>query len=582
MGVCVTTIPRTLEAVGALGRGLSASDELIKSDLDAIVTALRELGSGLLAVEHPEHLDGVVQALLPAFCFRELAVRCDFEHVLSEQVAHNALAFFAARAATLMTSPPQSPYGAQDEDDADLSGPTILLGVLGQAVSLLKTVDVLLTSAIPRHVRLADNVVADIVFAAVRLQESCVPVSQDNKLQMVHETVYSDGRCVAAHALEHVLGVCKTAKATGSMVARVWNAGNRAGLHTLLVDLLKAEDKVHDFERKQALLSLAPCSVVLRQLVTVVVDEDDMNAILSSVLAIALPLAGDVNLRRRLDASAVISHCLRIGSREQLRFHSQAMLSAMTQSLLWDDCLSTAESFPTIAELMSLVDQTSCLSEDPPKVWNDALQECLRNFVAHIDHRGDSGGESDQAKIDQHLSTAASVAEWIPVMAKARIIPHLETVMVAMQMILCRAARLVGEEGGASSLHVYISAKNAFVETIRVAWPRAPAHFDAVFQGTSVAVLHVRTCKDPEVREAVMAGALDVLVWASRCGQRPKFRLLLDAAKDIGRKYPSLAPIAELCRRVECVLAEDKTAPKASSDCGHGAIVDKFFASSDL
>jgi hypothetical protein len=75
---------------------------------------------------------------------------------------------------------------------------------------------------------------------------------------------------------------------------------------------------------------------------------------------------------------------------------------------------------------------------------------------------------------------------------------------------------------------------------------------------------------------------VDVLVWASRCENRPKFRDLLDAAKDIGEKYPSLATITELCRRVESVLVSDNTTRKSSTDYSHGPIVDKVFASSDL
>jgi hypothetical protein len=579
MGVCVTTVAAVLQAVGALGTCASDGSELAPSDIGAVVTALREVGSGLLAAEHPELVDGVVQAVLPLFRFREIVARLDFDELISDEIGRDALAFLASRAAGIMTLPG---HGTELGDNTDIATsqsaggracpPRVFLGVLGEALNLLQTVGVLMSGCIRRRVRLADEVVAHAVFAAFRLQESCKLARPDAELELGERAIYNDARAVSKDILGRAPEVCKGAKSVTGVVARVWNTP-RGGLHAHLVKLLKAEDKEHNFELKEAKLGLASCSRVLREMATLLTSEEDMVAQLSLILAISLPLAGDVNLNRRLDALAVVSHCLKYAPQKELQFHGQAIVSSLSQSLLWDDCMSSLASFPSLSKAMALIDQTESLSEDPPKIWKDALREALRNIVAHVEHRGTSTGEVDQAEIDEHLSTAAALSEWIPSMAKSRIIPHLELVMATLQNVFSRAARLVCNEG-TPSLYIFAGVKNAFVETIRYAWPRVPAHFGIIFRGATAAVLVARQCEDLELYEFIMAGSVDVLVWASRCGHRTDFELLLNITKEVGSKYESLAATKLLCVRVEQILATDRSPVESSL----GKVVDELFA----
>lgn len=564
--ICTTSLDELCVAVATLtikheeyrsgGYSIDASSE-------TVVTALHEITSGLYASEHPDAVDAAVQFLLPVLWCEDTFRECFRQFCAQQDAVANCIAFFARRAANLFVDAVKHADTASDDVVRVGSGSVpLFLGALGEFCQNLRALKVIaLSCASEQHYLGPSEGAADLLYACYVAKEAPCSVhhlEHSDPLKVAADMLLHETHECAAQLLEHLPSLFRrSSKSLESLICRTWTESN-SPIQSHLTDTRQAEDEFLDFEPLLARQSLPSSSAVAKALSVSISTVEDMDNCLPVILAAVLPFAGDTSKSRRLDTISVIAHCMRVSSRRTIQCHSEAILIALKDSLFLQDCDTSLACFPVLPDAMDLVCPTMSISSIPPKAWKDAWRAALSDFTTHVNQSDRNSSLIEGGSVEDHLVTAASIAIYIPLMAKVFVLTELKLVLTAMGTLLERLSRLIAVFGP-SFTDAHRACTQAFEEVLRYAWPRMSQYADIVLKAAYSSVLTVRACKDDDARALVAHDLSDLLVMLSKCVPKSRMTRYLNVVSRACDKKPSLSAALELSFLVRTKLDHDPT-----------------------
>eukprot|EP00188_Purpureofilum_apyrenoidigerum_P000794 Plantae.Rhodophyta-Purpureofilum_apyrenoidigerum.ctg1388.p1 GENE.Plantae.Rhodophyta-Purpureofilum_apyrenoidigerum.ctg1388~~Plantae.Rhodophyta-Purpureofilum_apyrenoidigerum.ctg1388.p1 ORF type:complete len:451 (-),score=64.13 Plantae.Rhodophyta-Purpureofilum_apyrenoidigerum.ctg1388:1288-2640(-) len=287
-------------------------------------------------------------------------------------------------------------------------------------------------------------------------------------------------------------------------------------LHRIFVKMLKAEDENGFRGAGKAL-----------QATVLAVQPHRMDAVISPILSLLIPLAQDAAESRRIAALNSIRHIVQSSSFDILSYHSESLCNTMKMSLKYRDGVSCALAIRASCEIITTLCRSRFkkLTSTPDGQFRDLHCTCTHTLNYVMEH----------GNTEQRISIIQVLRHYLEVTGQRLLLDLKHFLRAYLHMLegLASYASTYNEH------EAFVEANEMFVEMLKIVWPRVPSHIDQILASLLASILRARNASH-EVKFHLTNSVVLSLTQLRRCGVSSLFDEALAGA---ARSFPELEPL---------------------------------------
>mmetsp|Transcript_8486 Transcript_8486/g.25506 ORF Transcript_8486/g.25506 Transcript_8486/m.25506 type:complete len:451 (-) Transcript_8486:2790-4142(-) len=251
------------------------------------------------------------------------------------------------------------------------------------------------------------------------------------------------------------------------------------------------------------------------------VEPHRMDAVISPILSLLVPLAQDAAESRRVAALNGIRHVVQSASFDSLNYHSEALCNTVKMSLRYREGVTCALAITCSCEIITTLCKTRFkkLTSAPDDQFRDLHASCTQALIFIMEN----------GNVEQRISICQVLSHYLEVTGQ-RLLLDLKHFLSAYLHML---EMLASYASAHNNYNAFVEANETFAEMLRIVWPRVPSHVDQILASMLASNLRARGASST-VKFHLTNSIVLTLVQLRRCGIPSLFdEALSAAAKDL-------------------------------------------------